>query len=144
VKVRAGPSRVLGVCPAGYQLGDEIVIDGQTVQAVKGPICYVAMSAFTAQVVQIQQRQRVTSHLSCPGCSSETGPENRVIFVLGSEEAWSLAKKYSAYNWARLDGRATEESQQCCDLCWRLTQSGQYADAERAIEQAMEHLKPAR
>jgi uncharacterized repeat protein (TIGR04076 family) len=140
--VLASPSRIFGLCPAGYQLGDELVIEGTVVHAVQGPICYVALSAFTDQVTQIQRGERVTSHLSCPGCCFDSGPENRVVFVLGSEGAWSLVRKFSAYNWARLDGRATETSAYYCDLCWQLTQAGDYAQAERAIEQAMEHLKP--
>jgi len=123
-------------------MSDEIIIDGTIVRAVKGPICYVAVSAFTAQVTQIQRRERVTSHLSCPGCGFDSDRENRVVFVLGSEDAWSLSKKFSAYNWGRLDGRATEASAYYCDLCWELTQAGNYAEAERAIEQAIEHLKP--
>ena len=123
-------------------MDDEMVIDETIVRAVKGPICYVAMSAFTAQVTQIQQRDRVTSHLSCPGCCFDSGQENRVIFVLGSEDAWSLSKEFSTYNWGRLDGRATETSVHHCDLSWQLTQAGNYAEAERAIERAMEHLKP--
>ena len=41
-----------------------------------------------------------------------------------------------------LDGWATEASTHYCDLCWELTQSGDYAGAERAIEQAIKHLKP--
>jgi len=123
-------------------MGDEMVIDGTIVRAVKGPICYVAMSAFTDQVTQIQRGERVTSHLSCPGCCFDSSQENRVVFVLGSEEAWGLSKKFSAYNWGRLDGRATETSAYYCDLSWQLTQAGNYAEAERAIEQAMKHLKP--
>jgi uncharacterized repeat protein (TIGR04076 family) len=141
-KVLASPSRIFGVCPAGHQMGDEIVIEGTVVHAVQGPICYVAMSAFTDQVTQIQRGERVTSHLSCPGCCFDAGPENRAVFILGSEKAWSLAKKFSAYNWARLDGRATEASAYYCDLCWQLTQAGDYAQAEQIIEQAIKHLKP--
>ena len=141
-RVLASPSRIFGECPAGHQVGDELVIEGTVVHAVQGPICYVALSAFTDQVTQIQRGERVTSHLSCPGCRFDSGPENRVVFVLGDEEAWSLARKFSAYNWARLDGRATETSAYYCDLCWQLTQAGKYAEAEQAIEQAMKHLKP--
>jgi uncharacterized repeat protein (TIGR04076 family) len=141
-KVRASPSRIFGECPAGHQMGDEMVIDGTIVHAVKGPICYVAMSAFTDQVTQIRRGERVTSHLSCPGCCFDSSQENRVVFVLGSEEAWGLSKKFSAYNWGRLDGRATETSAYYCDLSWQLTQAGNYSEAERAIEQAMKHLKP--
>ena len=141
-RVLASPSRIFGECPAGHQVGDEIVIEGTVVHAVQGPICYVAMSAFTDQVTQIQRGERVTSHLSCPGCRFDSGPENRVVFVLGDEEAWSLARKFSAYNWARLDGKATETSAYYCDLCWQLTQAGKYAEAEQAIEQAIKHLKP--
>jgi uncharacterized repeat protein (TIGR04076 family) len=140
--VRASPSRIFGECPAGHQMGDEMVIDGTIVRAVKGPICYVAMSAFTDQVTQIRRGERVTSHLSCPGCCFDSSQENRVVFVLGSEEAWGLSKKFSAYNWGRLDERATETSAYHCDLSWQLTQAGNYAEAERAIEQAMKHLKP--
>jgi hypothetical protein len=123
-------------------MGDEMVIDGTIVRAITGPICYVAMSAFTDQVTQIRRGERVTSHLSCPGCCFDSSQENRVVFVLGSEEAWGLSRKFSAYNWGRLDGRATETSAYYCDLSWQLTQAGNYAEAERAIEQAMKHLKP--
>lgn len=142
MKVSAGPSRIFGECPAGHQEGDELIIEGTVVRARKGPICYVAMSAFTDQVTQIKRGERATSHLSCPGCSFDSDQENRVVFVLGSEEAWSLSKKYSEYNWGRLDGRATERSRHFCDLCWELTQAGKYAEAERAIEKAIKHLKP--
>ncbi|HID63729.1 MAG TPA: hypothetical protein EYP49_13475 [Anaerolineae bacterium] len=89
-KALASPTRVLGECPAGHQVGDEMIIDGTVVRAVKGPICYVAMSAFTDQVTQIKRRERVTSHLSCPGCCFDSDQENRIVFVLGSEDAWSL------------------------------------------------------
>lgn len=142
MKLRAGPSRIFGKCPAGHQMGDELIIDGTTVRAVKGPICYVAMSAFTDQVTQKTRRQNVTSHISCPGCWFESDEENRVVFVLGSEDAWSLSKKYSEYNWGRKDGRATETSEYYCSLCWKLTQAGNYSEAERAIEQALKHLNP--
>jgi len=141
-KVLTGPSRIFGECPAGYQVGDEMLIDGTVVRAVKGPICYVAMSAFTDQVTQIQRRECATNHLSCPGCCFNSDRENRVVFVLSSEEAWGLSKKYSAYNWGRLDGRATETSAYYCNLCWEFTQAGNYVEAERAIERAIEHLKP--
>jgi len=142
-KVLASPTRIFGVCPAGHQTGDELVIEETVVRAVAGPLCYVAMSAFTDQVTQIKRRERATSHLSCPGCCFDSEQENRVVFVLGSEEAWGLSRKFSAYNWARLDGRATETSTHYCDLSWKLTQAGDYAEAERAIEQAIRHLKPA-
>lgn len=141
-RVLASPSRIFDVCPAGHQMGDELVIEDTIVHAVQGPICYVAMSAFTDQVTQIQRGEGVTSHLSCPGCDFDDGQENRVVFVLGNEDAWSLARKFSAYNWARLDGRATEASAYYCDLCWQLTQAGKYAEAEQAIEQAIKHLQP--
>lgn len=140
MKVLASPSRIFGKGPARHKMGDELVIDGTIVRALKGPICYLAMSAFTVQVTQILKKERVTSHLSCPGCFG-TRQENRVIFVLGSEDAWRLSKKYSKYNWGRINGRATETSEYYCDLCWKFTQAGNYAEAERAIEQAIKHLK---
>ena len=141
-RVLASPTRIFGECPAGHHIGDEMIIDGTSVRAVKGPICYVAMSAFTDQVTQIKRRERVTSHLSCPGCWSDAGRENKVVFVLSSEAAWSLSKKYSAYNWARIDGRATERSEHFCSRCWTFTKAGDYARAEQEIEQAIKHLKP--
>lgn len=104
-KVRVSPSRIFGECPAGHQMDEEITIDRIVVHVVKGPICYVAMSAFTDQVTQIQRHERVTSHLSCPGCCFDSNQENRVIFVLSSEDAWSLSKKLSKCNWGRIDGR---------------------------------------
>ena len=76
-KVLAGPSRIEGTCPAGHQVGDELVIEGMRVRAVRGPLCYAALSAFTCQVTQIQRR-RATNHLSCPGCESE---EDRMSVV---------------------------------------------------------------
>lgn len=142
MKVRIGPSRIFGRCPAGYRVGDEFIIDGTNVSVVKGPICYVALSAFTAQVTQIQRQQRTTSHLSCPGCSFDSKQDNRVVFVLGSEETWNLSKKFSEYNWGRLDGRSTKTSKHYCDLCWRLTQAGKYEEAEQAIEKALVDLHP--
>ena len=142
VRVRAGPSRIFGKCPAGYQLNDEFTIDGTNLSLVKGPICYIALSAFTAQVTQIQRQQRTTSHLSCPGCSLDIEQDNRVVFVLGREETWSLSTKFSKYNWARLDGRATKTSKHYCDMCWKLTQAQKYKEAEQAIEKALKNLKP--
>lgn len=142
MKVLAGPSRIFGMCPAGHQMGDELILEEMTVRAVKGPICYIAMSAFNAQVSQIQRCERVTSHLSCPSCGSDPNQENRVVFVLSLEDAWRLSKKYSEYNWARIDGRETKTSKGYCDLCWKLSQAGNYTEAERAIEQAIKHLKP--
>jgi hypothetical protein len=139
--VHVGPSRIFGECPARYQINDEFIINKTNVNVVKGPICYVALSAFTAQVTQIQSQQRVTSHLSCPGCSLDSQQDNRVVFVLSSEETWNLSKKFSKYNWARLDGKATEISEQHCDLCWKLTQAKKYIEAEREIEKALANLK---
>jgi uncharacterized repeat protein (TIGR04076 family) len=141
-KVLASPTRIFGECPAGHQIGDEFIIDGMVVRAIKGPLCYAALSAFTCQVTQIKQG-RASNHLSCPGCWSDSDRENRVVFVLSSEDAWSLSIKYSAYNWARIDGRATEKSEYHCNRCWTFTQAGDYAQAEREIEQAIKHLKPA-
>jgi uncharacterized repeat protein (TIGR04076 family) len=141
MKVLASPTRIFGECPAGHQIGDQVNIEGMTVRAVKGPICYVALSAFTCQVTQIK-RGRATNHLSCPGCWSDPDQANRVVFVLSREEAWDLSLKYSAYNWARIDGRATERSEYHCNRCWAFTQDGDYAQAERAIEQAIKHLRP--
>jgi len=142
-RVLACPSRIYGTCPAGHQMGDEIVIEGMTVRALKGPLCYVALSAFTCQVTQIV-RGRATNHLSCPGCVSDAGRENRVVFVLSSEEAWGLSRKYSVYNWARIDGRATETSEYHCSRSWTFTQAGDYAQAEREIEQAITALSEGR
>lgn len=142
MKVFARPSRIFGTCPAGHQTDDEFMIEGTIVRPAKGPICYVALSAFTVQVTQIQRRERMTSHLSCPGCSFNPNKENRVVFVLGHEDTWELSQKYSEYNWARIDGRETRTSQRYRDRCWKLTQEGNYTEAERAIEQAIKHLKP--
>ena len=64
----------------------------------------------------------------------------KILFVLSSEEAWSLSKKYSAYNWARIDGRATETSEYHCSRSWTYTQAGDYAQAEREIERAIASL----
>ena len=91
-KVLASPTRIFGECPAGHKIGDEIVIEGMVVRAVRGPLCYAALSAFTCQVTQIK-RGRATNHLSCPGCCFDSDQENRVVFVLSSEDAWSLSKK---------------------------------------------------
>jgi len=135
-KALAFPSRIWGTCPAGHQVGDEFVIEGMNVRAVKGPLCYAALSAFTCQVTQIK-RGRATNHLSCPGCASESGQESRVVFVLSSEEARELSIKYSAYNWARIDGRETEQSKAHCSQCWTFTQAGDYARAEQEIELAL-------
>jgi uncharacterized repeat protein (TIGR04076 family) len=135
-KVLAFPSRIWGACPAGHQIGDEIVIEGMAVRAVKGQLCYAALSAFTCQVMQIK-RGRATNHLSCPGCVSESDQENRVVFVLSSEQARDLSIKFSAYNWARIDGRATTESEEHCSRCWTFTQAGDYARAEQEIEFAI-------
>ncbi len=140
--VHAMPSRIFGECPAGHTMGDMLIIDGTVVRAVNGPICYVAMSAFTDQVTQIARGERATNHLSCPGCGFDSDRLNRVVFVLSSEEALSLSKKFSLYNWGRLDGRATEASKRYCDECWEHTQAGRYAEAEREIDLAIEHLKP--
>jgi hypothetical protein len=120
-------------------MGDEIAIEGMRVRALKGPLCYVALSAFTCQVTQIQ-RGRATNHLSCPGCLSEDGQENRVVYVLSREDAWDLSRKYSAYNWARIEGRATEASEAHCSRCWMYTQAGEYDKAEREIERAIAAL----
>ncbi len=141
MNIRAGPSRIFGKCPAGHRIGDELLIDGTIIRAVRGPLCYVAISAFTDQVTQIQRCERVTSHLSCPGCDIDFR-ENRVVFVLSSEDAWKLSRKYSEYNWGRIDGRATKTSEHYCDLCWRLTQAGKHVEAERAVKQAIKNLKP--
>jgi uncharacterized repeat protein (TIGR04076 family) len=141
-RVLAGPSRIDGTCPAGHQAGDELVIEGMRVRAVKGPLCYAALSAFTCQVTQIQ-RGRATNHLSCPGCVSNDGQQNRVVFVLSREEAWALSRKYSAYNWARIDGRATETSEEHCSRCWTYTQAGDYVQAEREIDLAIAALSRA-
>jgi uncharacterized repeat protein (TIGR04076 family) len=130
------------MCPAGYQVGDEMMIDGQIVHATKGPICYMALSAFTCQVTQIQRGERVTNHLACPGCGTDLDHDDRVVFVLSNAHTCGLSQKFSAYNWARLDGRATETSAQYCAWSWELTQAKKYAKAERAIEQAIKHLKP--
>lgn len=138
-KVLGSPSRIYGTCPAGHRVGDELVIEGMRVRALKGPLCYVALSAFTCQVTQIQ-RGRATNHLSCPGCVSDDGQQNRVVFVLSREDAWSLSRKYSAYNWARIDGRATEASEEHCSRCWTYTQAGDYEQAEREIELAIAAL----
>ena len=135
-KVLAFPSRIWGTCPAGHQIGDEIVIEGMAVRAVKGPLCYAALSAFTGQVMQIK-RGRATNHLSCPGCVAESDQENRVVFVLSSEEARDLSIKFSAYNWARIDGRETERSAYHRSQCWTFTKAGDYAQAEREIERAI-------
>ena len=141
IQVVAGPSRIFGLCPAGYQMGDEMAIDGQVVRATKGPICYVALSAFTCQVGQIQRGERVTNHLSCPGCGSDLDHDTRVVFVLSSAHTRGLSYKFSAYNWARIDGRATEASAHYCELSWQLTQAGKYDEAAQAIEQALKHLE---
>jgi len=135
-KVLAFPSRVWGTCPAGHQIGDEIVIEGMAVRAVKGPLCYAALSVFTCQVMQIK-RGRATNHLSCPGCVSASNQENRVVFVLSSEEARNLSVKFSAYNWARIDGKATAKSEEHRSRCWTFTKAGDYARAEQEIEQAI-------
>jgi hypothetical protein len=142
IQVVASPSRIFGACPAGYCLGDEMTIDGKIVRAVKGPICYVALSAFTCQVGQIQRGERVTNHLSCPGCGADLDHDNRVVFVLSDAQTRGLSYKYSAYNWARIDGRATETSARYCELSWQLTQAGKYAEAEQAIDKATQHLEP--
>lgn len=141
IQVVASPSRIFGACPAGYQMGDEMVIDDKVVRAAKGPVCYVALSAFTCQVGQIQRGERVTNHLSCPGCGSDLDHDSRVVFVLSNAQTRGLSVKFSAYNWARIDGRATEASARYCELSWQLTQAGKYAEAEQAIGEAIKHLE---
>ena len=143
MRLRAGPSRIFGECPAGHRMDDEFIIDEMAVHAVKGPICYIALSAFTDQVAQKLRGENVTSHVSCPGCWFIPDKENRVVFVLSIEDTWSLSKKYSEYNWGRKDGRATKASEHYCNLCWELTKAGNYVEAERIIEQAIKYLKPS-
>ena len=135
--VRIAPSRIFGACPAGHRLGDEQVIEGLHLRAVRGPLCYVATGALTAQVGQVQAGSRISSHVSCPGCGSTLDHDARVVFVLGCDELWDVAYKLSQYNWYRLEGCETEESRALFRKSWELANQGEGKDAERLIDHAL-------
>ncbi|MDI7277622.1 MAG: hypothetical protein QME94_16715 [Anaerolineae bacterium] len=96
--VRIRPVELIGSCPAGLTLRDELEIAGMRLENPMGSrVCFLALSHFPLTVWHLQADIRLFGHASCPGCTSELGQENRVIFLLGQADRWELCETISEY-----------------------------------------------
>ena len=139
-RLRVGPSRIIGTCPAGHRIGDVQLIEGTTLLPEQGPVCYVAVGALTCQVTQIQWARRISSHVSCPGCGADPRNLSRVVFVLAWADVWPVVWKLSQYNWARKAGKESEQSRALNRKAWDLAGEGLCEEAESFADRALEAI----
>jgi len=142
--IRIRPIELIGHCPARLSLNDGFQVAGMNLENPQGSrLCFLAFSHFPMTVWQLQSESRFFSHASCPGCISRLEEENRVVFLLGHSDKWSLCQVISEY--LRLCRRVKEP-----DAAARLKaeaiqhqENHEFAAAEQKMQLALTELKRA-
>jgi hypothetical protein len=136
------PVETIGRCPANVSLDDVLQIKGMRLENPGGHnVCFLAPSHFPPMVWQLQSESRFFAHASCPGCTTELEQENRVIFLLGHEDKWDLCQVISEYRKLRKRVGEPKHAIALRDEAIRLQDQGNYAEALRLMQEALEELK---
>jgi hypothetical protein len=136
------PVEIIGRCPANISPYDVLQIKGMKLENPgMHNVCFLALSHFPPMVWQLQSESRFFSHASCPGCTTELDQENRVIFLLGHEDKWDLCQVISEYLKLRKQVGEPKRATALRDEAIRLQDQGNYAEALRPMQEALEELK---
>jgi hypothetical protein len=139
------PVEIIGRCPANVSPDDVLQIVGMKLENPgRHTVCFLALSHFPPMVWQLQSESRFFSHASCPGCTSEMEQENRVVFLLGHEDKWDLCQVISEYLKIRKQVGEPKRAAALRDEAIRLQDRGNYAEALRPMQEALEELKRAK
>lgn len=140
--IKIKPIEVLGDCPAGLTLKDELRIAGMTLENPQGSeVCFLAVCHFPIAVWGLQAGERFFAHASCPGCTSDLASENRVVFLLGHQDKWELSQLISEY--LRLSKKVveSESAQRRKAEAIALQNQGEYSQATEVMRSALKDLR---
>lgn len=138
------PVLIIGDCPAGLTLNDQFQVEGMGVVNPEGStLCFLAIAQMPVGqgVWQLQSGVRFFSHFSCPGCTSHLDAENRVVFLLGHADKWELCQHISEYLRLCKQYSEPEEAKQFKEAAILHQNRGEYAEATRQMELALQALK---
>lgn len=139
------PVEFIGRCPARLDPHSVFHVVGVNLESPKGSrLCFLAICHFPPSVWQLQSESRFFAHVSCPGCTSHMQEENRVVFLLGHSDKWSLCEVISEY--LRLSRRVveTEDAARLKAEAIGHQHDQDFVAAERKMQLALTALKQAR
>lgn len=142
-KVKVRPVEIIGRCPAGVTTADEFVLDGIRIENARNSvICLPALSQIPIGqgIWQVQNDERIFSHVSCPGCISEIENENRVVFLLGHSDKWELCQTVSEYMRLRKKHIEPRSAAALRNSAMEQQNSGEFAAAAETMKAAIREL----
>jgi hypothetical protein len=141
--INVKPVEIVGTCPAGLKLTDQFQIAGMRLSNPgNSTICFLAISQIPIGqgIWQVQSEERFFSHVTCPGCISGLGRENRVVFLLGHADKWELCQAISEYISLRKRYGESEPAAKLRDLAIEQQSRGEYSAATDTVKAAIEEL----
>lgn len=145
--INVKPVEILGTCPVGLRLTDEFQFAGMRLDNPKhSTICFVAISQIPIGqgIWQVQSGERFFSHVTCPGCISIPGRENRVVFLLGHADKWQLCQAISEYISLRSKHGEPESAVKLRNAAIEQQNRGEYLAATDTMKMAVEELMRGR
>jgi hypothetical protein len=107
--INVRPVELIGNCRAHLTPDDEFQIQGMKLENPRqSNLCFLALSHFPPIVSQLQRGKCFFAHVACPDCLARLEQENRVVFLLGHADKWTLCQAISEYR--RLETRFLEET----------------------------------
>ena len=141
--INVKPVETVGTCPAGLKLTHEFQIEGmRLVNPGNSTICFLAVSQIPIGqgIWQVQSGEGFFSHVTCPGCISDLGRENRVVLLLGHVDKWQLCQTISAYIILRKKHGEPESAVRLRDAAIEQQNRGDYSAAADTMKAAVKEL----
>lgn len=139
--LKVKPVQIIGNCPASLSLEDEIQIVGMNLETPEGrAVCFLALSQIPLQTWQLQSGARFFAHASCPGCTSRLEEENRVVFLLGHADKWTLCQRISEYLLLSKQVSESDEAIQLKNAAIQHQNQGEFTEAAQKMASALEIL----
>lgn len=142
--INVRPVEIVGTCPADLQLTDQFQIAGmRLVNPGNSTICFLGISQIPIGqgIWQLQSEERFFSHVTCAGCISGLGQENRVVFLLGHADKWELCQMISEYINLRKKYGESESAARLRDLVIQQQNRGEFSAAADTMKAAIEELR---
>ncbi len=140
--IKIKPVEIIGACPISLTFQDEFQIEGMRLKNPRGSrICFALIGQLPISTWQLQCGSRFFAHVSCPGCTTDLEDENRVVFLLGHADKWSLAQTISEYlRLSKLHGEP-ENALALKNAAIEYQNLGEFQQAERKMEAALRALQ---
>lgn len=140
--INVKPVEIIGHCDACLTLDDEFQIVGKRLENPRqSALCLRAISHMPLVVSLLQSEQHFFAHSICPDCLSHLDRTICVVFLLGHADKWELCQAISEYHRLRRQYQEPAFARQLRLEACRHQNLGEYLEAARKMEAALEELK---